>query len=1033
MASGTEPVCNLCDKHGLLIMPVRYAIAPRELGLPVVTAPLKVEDVAESVGKGKKQDVQLKESAQYTTRVMRSGYLYVYDEMRDRMQSYWITSQGNFMSFPAETTIPEQAKSATPCDFAGHKELAGCIAINDVEHAGIVWLGFSDVQWTPAVVKAHQGKAGHAQRTLHMRAFDAGAWAKAHKVTPGIFPASDRGSVPHVVGLTNLGTTVAEYASVGKSAQGASASFKPSTAPNYHARAGQASAVLESCARRSPKLQAAIVALDDPAGIAQDLAALIQWHFNRLLDTPVSINKFGKGYGYATSYRNLVALDGSLKALKSSNDEKVKLEIFANRDALADALKVSYDVGREQAAAIAVTPSMASRPGVGSQSGKTQTLVDIARQHESDKLVRNPTPEFVEKTQSYYWNQYLERTIVGQKNGPYASWRKEFKGASDALMKEHTKPLSQVHAAWMQSNLLANKLESTHDGAQPLSGDVYAATLYRCISGTQQVDGCRAVYENWLRGDVRERTNLLLRAFLLKQDDLIAKLAVASLDPQNVPWQTLMDQYAAHMKALLKPDVNAPAVAAAAQRDEAKAKKTYEEATTAYFEALGTAPGLAFMKSPIKRKMEEAKAAWENAQAQADSAKQNTNAKLLPDSVATVLTYVSAPFGTMLREFNGNAAEKKLMQWMVIAGVTMRTPVGVIEVNGTVQQSIKFLSQIFVDNLVAAGKQSGNELSEAQIRQLRTYAERQVRGSFASGNVGAFETQMGSSTKSKMAVFITPQMYNELDAIKDPTKKVAWLVEHVKTPKNLQEYGLMRIGSRIKLYGAVSEGVLTVVDAICKYATWQQAISDEASALKFQKTWTLDARATLCDGLFLGALASGAGNVLKMYGAWRNAYAVGMPEMLAGEKQMERAAVFLKFAGVLGGILAGVYAVMDLVDGFQSRSEGQRGLAALQLTSGGAGVVGAGIAIWAALAAEGGATIVGSIGVLGATFAITLTFIGFVLAAILAALALWIGSLKGDSIAQWMSRSYWGSLGDTARYPDFDKEQSDFKQLMAGA
>ncbi|MDR5735838.1 hypothetical protein QCE47_26310 [Caballeronia sp. LZ025] len=237
----------------------------------------------------------------------------------------------------------------------------------------------------------------------------------------------------------------------------------------------------------------------------------------------------------------------------------------------------------------------------------------------------------------------------------------------------------------------------------------------------------------------------------------------------------------------------------------------------------------------------------------------------------------------------------------------------------------------------------------------------------------------------------------------DPTKKVAWLVEHVKTPKNLQEYGLMRIGSRIKLYGAVSEGVLTVVDAICKYATWQQAISDEASALKFQKTWTLDARATLCDGLFLGALASGAGNVLKMYGAWRNAYAVGMPEMLAGEKQMERAAVFLKFAGVLGGILAGVYAVMDLADGNQSREQYQWQLMTLQGLSGATGAASAVIAIWATPAAEGGATVVGSISILGATFAITLTIIGFVLAAILAALALWISNVKGDNIAQWLT------------------------------
>ena len=80
-----EPKCAFCDKVGLLLMPARYAIAPLAMGLPSISAPMKVEDIAQSVGKGKKQDVTLHGSAQYTARLLRSGYLYVYDEKRDRM------------------------------------------------------------------------------------------------------------------------------------------------------------------------------------------------------------------------------------------------------------------------------------------------------------------------------------------------------------------------------------------------------------------------------------------------------------------------------------------------------------------------------------------------------------------------------------------------------------------------------------------------------------------------------------------------------------------------------------------------------------------------------------------------------------------------------------------------------------------------------------------------------------------------------------------------------------------------------------
>src|ERR1700710_2719227 len=95
-----EPKCAFCDKVGLLLMPARYAIAPLAMGMPPIIAPMKVDDIAQSVGKGKKQDVTLHGSAQYTARLLRSGYLYAYDEKRDQMDAYWITADGYYMSIP---------------------------------------------------------------------------------------------------------------------------------------------------------------------------------------------------------------------------------------------------------------------------------------------------------------------------------------------------------------------------------------------------------------------------------------------------------------------------------------------------------------------------------------------------------------------------------------------------------------------------------------------------------------------------------------------------------------------------------------------------------------------------------------------------------------------------------------------------------------------------------------------------------------------------------------------------------------------
>jgi hypothetical protein len=307
-----------------------------------------------------------------------------------------------------------------------------------------------------------------------------------------------------------------------------------------------------------------------------------------------------------------------------------------------------------------------------------------------------------------------------------------------------------------------------------------------------------------------------------------------------------------------------------------------------------------------------------------------------------------------------------------------------------------------------------------------------VKGSFPSGNIGSFETQLGNKTKSKMAVFITPEMNRQLDAIKDPTQKIRWLVENVKTPKNLAEYGTLRVAKRMEFYGALSEGVLIAVDAIAKYANWQQCIRDEASALPSQKVWTQDVRVTTGGALFVGSLAMGAGNVVKAFGEWRSVYAVGMAEQLAGKRLAERATVALRWLGALTGAIAGVYAVMDIVDGFQS-GRAQWKLASLQIISGLVGVAAAVVSILAAVTPEASATVVATFGVIGITVSSILTMVGFVLAVIFAAIAIWISKVNGDNFAQWLDRSYWGALDESVRYGDANQEQADFEKAMAAA
>lgn len=986
------PTCSFCDKQGLLILPVRYAVAPITAELPAVSFPLQVADV--SVGPSKPQDLALQGSAQYTTRLLRSGYLYMYNEVNDRMTAHWITQDGYLMPLPFGTLVSHDAKTATPCHHAGHKELAGCIAVADTQNVGIVWFGFSDVQWTPAVINAHRGGAGKALRERHMRAFDVSAWLRAHSTSPSQPLPSERGRTPHALPLTALAETVAEYAPMPESNKRLHL-FRPPSAPNLHQRADQARALLTACRRRSPAVTPVIIALDDPAGIAQDLAALIQWQQDRVLDKPVFPGTYVKHVGdkgYITTYRALVALDANIHTLRMASDEQVKQRMFQDAERTGKKLQQQFDEGPG-------LPFLAGPPAPGVQ--------DVIA------AVEHPSLQAIQEAQVSAWHDYQARTVIGQTDGPYQQWHKDFDAAMASLQTQHLQPLAAAHATWMQSNLLANQLEATHDGDDPYSGEAYVETLQRCMAGTQQFPVCASVYERWLKMPLTDQANLLLRALVLKQESLIQALATAPLEASQVPWQALRDQYAAHLEPLLQPSVSAIALAAMAKSEAATAWQRYERAQRA------NVPTSALVPDDFVADLAEA--TWKESQAKAEAAEREAKAKLLPDAVASLLVQVGGPLTTVLREAGRNVAEKTLMRWVVMLGVTLGKPAGVLQVRGSARETREFLARTFVDNLVIASAKQGKALSGAQSRQLEQYARRQAWASFATGNIGSFEARLGNSVTAKLTVFLPDSQHKELARLSDPTKQIAFLAENVVSPKTLHEYGVMRVNAGASVLGSASEGVLALIDGITNGAAWKTMLDEEAKALSFQKTRTQDVRETLGLMQFVGSVAGGGAQVIKLYGTWRSHLAMGMVMAKGSGRLVETADKALRWTGAFGGLVSAVLAGVDLADGATDLAQKQLALGALEIVSGAVGITGGVFAIWAVLAEQGGATMAAGM---------TLSIWIFILAVIGVVIADYVDKIKGDKIAQWLERCYWGNHPS---YEDPERERKDFDRLMMEA
>jgi len=182
--------CAFCDKKGLPILPVRYAVARADQGNAPTLPP--------SFGAGIKDIALPAETARYALRLLRAGYLYTYHERRKEWRGYVVNSQGFLWEFDIHAKAPPAVNEKTfneACKAKNDQYLARCIAVKDAAIATQLWLGFSDVAWTPAVLAKH---ASPDYRRAHMQCIDMAAWREG-------------GAQPHMASFEAL-PHIAEYA-----------------------------------------------------------------------------------------------------------------------------------------------------------------------------------------------------------------------------------------------------------------------------------------------------------------------------------------------------------------------------------------------------------------------------------------------------------------------------------------------------------------------------------------------------------------------------------------------------------------------------------------------------------------------------------------------------------------------------------------------------------------------------------------------------------------------------------------------------
>ncbi|WP_227814949.1 T6SS effector BTH_I2691 family protein [Nitrogeniibacter aestuarii] len=485
-----SPTCEFCEKKGLPIFPARFAIAPNSANAPRASGHMLSTGCGDSTG-------LIGLHAHYTIRTLRSGYLYMYNEALKKWSAWFVTDGGYFMPFePTQCVAPGYLKGREPCSRAGHREIASCITITSPKLATDVWLSFSDVEWTPHVLELHEAAA---YRARHMRKLN------VPKLLAGRISADEP-----IKKITEIGRTVAEY-----SPESLDEGFAFSFA-GWHARQDRTDGLVEAAESLNPG-KGVVVALEDPAGMARDLTAMMHRAFDL----------FVVNHNYEHELATYSAIASIEKVVRQS--ASVREDIAAQE--LADDMS-------------------------GPQVGPMGVVLPTKRMIEEAERMRYVSEADRKRVADKAWGRYS----VKFDSDAMEAWKREYDAKLARFDLEHIVPLAREHVTWMRSRIMAETFQCQYDETDPESGLCYALNVGLCIGGTQDKGVCFDLYSEWLNGSVDDRRNLVLRALVLNHEHSASEIDKAlkvSLDWRSFPFDAVVGAFKASTERTLAGDPDA--------------------------------------------------------------------------------------------------------------------------------------------------------------------------------------------------------------------------------------------------------------------------------------------------------------------------------------------------------------------------------------------------------------------------------------------------------------------------------------------
>lgn len=463
--------CNFCDKKGLLIYPVRYAVASPygAAGVPGLSGNFRIEGAPQSAG-----------AAKYSLRALRPGYLYTYDEKRGRLKAYVVMPTGHLWNYPLEYNAPHPAKIRFACIDPGELVRAYCVDIihTAADPAGNFWIGWSNVQWTKALLK---------------KVSDAG-WRKKHMQCIDI-PAMLAGSAVHT-GEFNASADMVAHFVADEAAMKKAYAFSNTPTESETRKLATAVRFRAIMAEHGPHHKGYIAALNDPVGMTNDLSEL-------------TVPDLQAGFDEKLHQRKMIA---DLLALAEHHVRQEARQEVVFSDAVAEAS--AHHPDGDIYNGLKTLGAMFKLGGIDRHEKKLQ---EQRKKYGEDLAGRQ---------QAAADDAWHELTHDNGKPALDEAAMKAFPAIYDAALKQFEPQLLQLlmaHLGWLKSEQLANWMEGVHDDADIRSGYAYSESMSQCIGKAVCSKPCIDQLSSWISsGNLQDKRNLYARALLLNQADIIA-------------------------------------------------------------------------------------------------------------------------------------------------------------------------------------------------------------------------------------------------------------------------------------------------------------------------------------------------------------------------------------------------------------------------------------------------------------------------------------------------------------------------------